>query len=1653
MAGLAMAACLLFGLTMNFAAYGQTSVTIKTEASQTMVLEVYGAEDATVDAKPVERTSPNGERLYGAYDINLTKDGNEWQPEPDEPAIVAMTDPMLEDGRLYDIYHEGKDGIEYVATVAAENGKIVFPAQSFSVYIVTETGDYARLKVTFHRADGTAISLYVKKADIAQGDYNTIVYNPGMGAVPAGVACKGWTTNASYTATDIASAMTFAMVRTAIQTRLNTGVTDGEEMHFYTMLFKSYYVTYLDEAGAVLKTDDFPYRADAAMPTTSYTVTAAYIPNDNDHNFEGWKVNTHADGAYISGHTDDNHVYENDDPITITGGVTFKVHITKGHWLIYHENGKGATYKAADFVKSDEVTVEPSLEMTRNGYTFQGWYLGEPSEEGGNPTGAMFSFGNLLNENTHIYAKWRANTTAPYTVIIWKQNIEANGYDYAEAISLTGTVGDIINTVTQQGTGNGAYARVNGANKRYTGFHLNQFDQNVRIATEGNSVLNVYYDRNSYTLTFRKDRNGTVYKTITALYEQSIGSNFPITDNGASAEWRWEPQSSSTFNEVLVYIDAMPAENVTFYRNTSTASTKYMRFYVEVLPGQAGTRTYNGVNFAQYGNTITAKYNWFTEAEDFVTLTGYSKYGSEPAFVNGRADVSTGGTLYLYYLREKYPINFMDGAYYDGNGNRLTGEIDQGQIDEITDIAYGADIRSYDAYRPNAEDTPIGFVFEGWYVDKLCQQAYNFTTMPKGGVTVYAKWRKIQYRVFLHPGIDAASVPRLDWGSASQAMNFRRDYNDKISVPTGIDLDDNYKFVGWFTDAACTHPFNETAITLTDANTTLYNKTTDFTDPMDEYGVGATWNSDAMRDATTPRVPERFWITRKYDIYGKWKATLPGAIGITVVYDGNGGTPASDTAQHKYQDDVEAIAHNACTPPSADKEFSHWVMQRYNTTTRVFEDVPGSRIYPADAFTVLKSNAKQYILEWCDPDNASDIRIPDDPYNVAPPDATHRLISKAIYTLILRAEYVDVEQPSHSFITWYKNDGTGAIVRADKETTTPHTLPINMTVTEFDGTTPTIPAAPTRTGYTFKGWYKQRTPEGSTVPTTIEQCTPNFLYYKNNKYYKESTFTNEVTKVAADLYQKDDYLYAIWEPIVDFNFEPICGGESVTLPTTTTYGVDLSAASYTWSATAGSVSGTTYTLPLAGPATVTFTPATSTCAQPKSFIFPINPKPAVTFSPIAGTLCPSATNQTITGSLTTPGTPNYTYTWTIGDLTAVTATTISNTTSATPSIVVDIPNNCNATYPITLTVLDAAGCSNSYTVSDAIKVLDITTPVIIGTLPEITITGCTAADKPAPYASVAALAAALTGSGAGITDACTPDLANMTLSYADGTVSGGCTKTFTRTYTVKDACGNGSTISQSIKIVDDEAPVVIGSLPDLTVEGCSFGDAPMKYESVEAFKVALQGAGANVTDNCASLGNMTLTVSDGPVSGTCDKTFTRTYRVKDTCNNQSSEVTQTIGITFPDNISITGGTNSKTVECVSEIALPHTLIPNVMPNVTDACGSDLSAQRNVASPVSTWTIDDCEGTRAYAYTYTDCAGHTRTWTFTYTIAHSTAPAEVGGPVATSSTVGVSGCGLCSHHITCGQGCVRQHSRRSGSGHDRQPGQPDMRGLSNLHLYL
>ncbi len=124
-----------------------------------------------------------------------------------------------------------------------------------------------------------------------------------------------------------------------------------------------------------------------------------------------------------------------------------------------------------------------------------------------------------------------------------------------------------------------------------------------------------------------------------------------------------------------------------------------------------------------------------------------------------------------------------------------------------------------------------------------------------------------------------------------------------------------------------------------------------------------------------------------------------------------------------------------------------------------------------------------------------------------------------------------------------------------------------------------------------------------------------------------------------------------------------------------------------------------------------------------------------------------------------------------------------------------------------------------------------------------------------------------------------------------------------------------------------------------------------------------------VTDGCGN-----VLVPTGPVKSSLPKcsgkkTWTWTYT---DCTGQSQQYVHTVEVILPPFKEIKP--TSATFECAKDIKMP------VMPNVTDYCGNVLSP----VGPVITM-LDDCQGSRKYTWTYSDCSGNTRDYVHTVTL--------------------------------------------------------------------
>ena len=1066
---------------------------------------------------------------YKAYDITFNN-GDQTDMQPAEGyAVKVNIEPysMPAAENLQVVHMEDRRTAQVVESEATEEG-LAFDAEHFSVYVVVATGDDARLEVVFHQADGSTVSIFVKKADLTDTTdqtFNTVLYDPGVGSLDAGVLFSGWTTKQNYTTADVDGALTIDGVRNAVKEKLQAGgFNDGEKMEYYPMLFKAFTITYLDPKGTIISCDEPLFLITEENP--KYTFNETYDPETAEQAFLGWRE------IVGEGY---GQVYQNGDEITLTKNVTVMARAPYGKWLIFSENFKGVSYTAPQFVVDvpegatpiDENKTHEPDDPIKNGYTFGGWWTKKGANDG-EVDGEQYTFGNTLSANTTLYAKWTPATNANYNVIVWKQSLEdPEKYDFAQNITLEGVSGQTINTVTQTGSNVNTgttpaqtrNVRVNGTEIAYTGFHCAKFDSNVTIAPEGNSVLNVYYDRNTITINFdagnnryikNENKNPATYTrrvTYTGLYEAPLTFDWPTQrftnnqgTNGSNILWQYSEGYTTTTLSLIGSFKLPNNSAVSISFTADDSGDNEVRFYQMNENGEYSNTVKDRAGFDSNldGFTFTEKYtgyeldqyryhrgnNW----SDWTTVKDGDK---APEFGFGSNHIDQ---LEIRYKRVKGIINYMDGVYVDGNNNKLTID-NRNQLNQSAEIYYGADVTSYakggtNQYIPTYDN----FVFDDWYADEGCTVKYSFTTMPSTNITVYAKWVQVQYRVFLH----------AEGGTfvTGQDPDFRIDYNGKVKNP-GIERE-GYTLVGWYVGTA---------------NECDYSKSWNC-----DVLVGNDINITEAYKPTSGSDVNRPWITRQLNLYAKWRSILDGADGINVQYDPGAGTLTYDDTVI-YVDQAKATAAPAATPTDSKLVFSHWVMQKWDESKNNFVDIdPEVDIMAGASFTVALANAHK---------------------------EAGTTEGKYTYTVQLRAEYTNKQEALDTHITWFANNKTDNAV-TDKiigEGENAHQLAINEAVNIRPANTFSY------TGYEFIGWARYE--EGSTPSSPTDDAKLWLVYDKDS-----DSFTcdgNTAEQVAADEKQLYHDLYAVWSPeeyTITYNLEGGSLSEGTTNPGTYTVNSD-----------------------------------------------------------------------------------------------------------------------------------------------------------------------------------------------------------------------------------------------------------------------------------------------------------------------------------------------------------------------------------------------------------------------------------------------------------------------------------------------------------------
>ena len=672
---------------------------------------------------------------------------------------------------------------------------------------------------------------------------------------------------------------------------------------------------------------------------------------------------------------------------------------------------------------------------SRVGYTFLGWYT---AQTGG--TLVTSSTKVAIAGNHTLYARWRANTLTVY--------YDANG----------GSVSPSSKNVIYDGT-YGTLARPSRAGYTFLGWYTSrsggtQISSTTKVTSTTDHTLYAHWQVNSYTVTFDGTGGTPSYSSKTVTYDSSYGSL---------------PTASYTGYDFLGWYTSISGGSQV------TSGTTVKNAYNHTLYARWGAKSYT-VTFDANEGSVSPSSKSITYGSTYGTLptpsrTGYIFAGWYTSISGGEYVSSTSTvnkayshTLYARWTARQITVN------YDANGGSVSPT--------YKNVTYGS------SYGTLAKPTRTGYTFAGWYTSRTGGSLVSSSTKVTTNTThtIYAHWNTNSYSVTYDANGGTVSP-------TSKSITYGSTYG---TLPTPSRT--GYTFLGWYTSRTNgTQVISSTTVTTTSnhtiyahwrANTytVTYNANNGSVSPASKnvtygssYGTLARptrtgYNFDGWYTSATGGMlitsSTQVTTASNHTIYAHWSTN-----GLTVNFDANGGSVYQSSKNVTYGSTYGTLP----TPSKSGNRFTGWYTAK----------VGGTKIEPSTTVTTMENHT--LYAHWTgityfislDPNGGS--------------------LSTTFKMVTFNSNYGTLPKPSRSgynFLGWFTAKEGGTEVTSSTRMTTPknHTLyahwsvdsltvtfsanggsvsPSSKSVT-YGGTYGTLPT-PTRTGYTFLGWFTSKT--------------------------------------------------------------------------------------------------------------------------------------------------------------------------------------------------------------------------------------------------------------------------------------------------------------------------------------------------------------------------------------------------------------------------------------------------------------------------------------------------------------------------------------------------------------------------------------------------
>lgn len=335
--------------------------------------------------------------------------------------------------------------------------------------------------------------------------------------------------------------------------------------------------------------------------------------------------------------------------LTVTGNMTLTAvygQKTEAVTVTYHSNfATDEPYTTAEMPNNSTIKLPgyTDLGLPENpGYTFAGW---NTQADG---LGTTYMPGekvlvDTMEPGNHLYAIWVKGTGTPYEVHHYLERLEGAYPDVPkEKDNLRGETG----------------AWTAAAAKSYDGFTPIEFEQK-RIKANGSTVVEIFYTRNSYLLTYKDSLSAGVYASQTYKYGAAVTAIAAPTKTGYTftgwsptvpatmpaealtvyAQWRKTTPDTVVFDPNNINGKTLAAKSLTVYSGSAPWET-----FEVVVKEPAGTQRSSGTVRLSGGSQF-ASFTGF----DLITFPAAGTY----TFTVGEVDRNT---RYMSYDRNLYTL-------------------------------------------------------------------------------------------------------------------------------------------------------------------------------------------------------------------------------------------------------------------------------------------------------------------------------------------------------------------------------------------------------------------------------------------------------------------------------------------------------------------------------------------------------------------------------------------------------------------------------------------------------------------------------------------------------------------------------------------------------------------------------------------------------------------------------------------------------------------------------------------------------------------------------------------------------------------------------------------------------------------------------------